>query len=320
MARIIITGGAGFIGSNLAQSLLERGDEVCVLDNFNDFYDPAIKEANAERLAQHERFRLVRGDICDAPLVNALFQEFLPDAVMHLAAWAGVRPSLEKPAVYARNNVEGTTVLLEAGRRLSNLRFCMASSSSVYGGQTEVPFREDMDVDSPISVYAATKRSCEIMARTYNTLYGMNTWCLRFFTCYGPGQRPDLAIHKFTKLIDSGQPIPVFGDGSTYRDYLYIDDCVKGVTAALDRCQGYQVINIGESRPVRLDRLIEVIESALGKKAVIERLPEQPGDVPRTFADVSLAAKLLDYAPGMEIEEGVARFVAWYREQSSAAT
>lgn len=318
MARILVTGGAGFIGSNLCAHLLERGDTVCALDNFNSFYDPAIKRRNVEALQRFDQFRLVEGDICDTPQVEALFQEFLPDAVMHLAAWAGVRPSLEQPAVYARNNVEGTAVLFEAGRKLKGLRFCMASSSSVYGGQTEVPFHEGMDVDSPISVYAATKRACEIMAQTWHSLYGMHIWCLRFFTCYGRGQRPDLAIHKFTRLIDSGQPIQMFGDGSTYRDYLYIDDCVQGVTAALDRCQGYQVINIGESRPVRLDRLIEVIEEALGKKAVIQRLPEQPGDVPRTYADVSLAGELLDYQPSMEIEEGVRRFVEWYRSEQAA--
>ena len=315
MANIIVTGGAGFIGSNLTRSLLKRGDRVCVVDNFNDFYDPAIKRDNYASLKAHGDVSLHEGDICDFDSMQALFAEFKPDAVAHLAAWAGVRPSLEKPLTYVRNNIEGTTALFEVAKAFPDLRFVMASSSSVYGGQNEVPFREDMDVDHPISVYAATKRACEIMASTYHHLYGMNIWCIRFFTCYGPSQRPDLAIHKFTKLIENDEEIPVFGDGSASRDYLYVDDCVEGVMAALDRCKGYDVVNLGESRTIELSELVSLIEETLGKSAKVKRLPNQPGDVPRTWADVSKAAELLGYAPGTQIEEGLKHFVDWFRNR-----
>ncbi|MCA8939718.1 MAG: GDP-mannose 4,6-dehydratase, partial [Planctomycetes bacterium] len=217
--------------------------------------------------------------------------------------------------VYVDNNVNGTTTLFEVAKNFKNLRFVMASSSSVYGGCNEAPFKESADVDKPISVYAATKRACEIMAQTYHHLYGMDVWCLRFFTCYGPSQRPDLAIHKFTKLIDRDQPVPMFGDGSTCRDYLYIDDCVRGVMSAIDHCKGYEVVNLGESRTVRLDELIALIGKTLGKEPTIDYQPEQPGDVPQTWADLTKAKALLDYDPGTMIEEGLEHFVAWYRGQ-----
>jgi UDP-glucuronate 4-epimerase len=318
MAHLLVTGGAGFIGSHVAAALLARGDRVTVVDNFNAFYDPSIKRRNAAALAAKTGFTLVEGDICDGPRMDALFAEQRFDAVIHLAAWAGVRPSLEQPLTYTRNNVDGTTCLFEAARNHTpKTRFVMASSSSVYGGVNDVPFREDMDVDRPISVYAATKRACEIMARTYNTLYGMNLWCLRFFTCYGPSQRPDLAIHKFTRLIYEGKPLPFYGDGSASRDYLYIDDCVAGVLAASDRCNGYEVVNLGEERTVRLDELVAILEKQIGKRAVLQRLPNQPGDVPRTCADVTKARRLLGYQPTTAIETGIARFLEWYRAANS---
>ena len=313
MATILVTGGAGFIGSNLVSALLERGDQVVAIDNFNDFYDPAVKHRNIEQSLKHKNFTLVEADICDREAVKQVCSEHKPTAIAHLAAYAGVRPSLENPELYIRNNVEGTTSMLEAARTLKGVNFVLASSSSVYGGSNQTPFVEDMDVDEPISVYAATKRACEILAHTYHKLYSMDIWCIRFFTCYGPAQRPDLAIHAFTRAIDSGESITMFGDGATTRDYLYIDDCVQGVIAAIERCKGYEIINLGEEQRVRLDQLIEVISKELGKPAKIKQEPIHPGDMLHTHSDVSKARKILGYRPSMTIEEGVRKFVEWYR-------
>ena len=319
MQTCLITGGAGFIGSHAAERLLARGDRVIGLDNFDPFYSRGIKEGNIRSALAHPSFRLAEGDIRDAETVSRLFAEEKPDAVFHSAAKAGVRPSIADPLGYQDVNIRGTLVLLEAARKAGVRHFVFASSSSVYGENPKVPFSEDDFVDHPISPYAATKKAGELLCHTVHHLSGMPVTCLRFFTVYGPRQRPDLAIHKFTRLIDEGQPIPVFGDGSTSRDYTYIDDIVDGVVRAIDRPDGYRIINLGESTTVTLSEMIAEIERALGKKAVIDRQPLQPGDVPRTYADVEKARRLLGYEPRMPFREGIERFTAWYRKNASAA-
>ncbi|MCG3137511.1 MAG: UDP-N-acetylglucosamine 4-epimerase [Phycisphaerae bacterium] len=311
MAKIVVTGAAGFIGSHLCTALLQRGEQVVGVDNFDAFYDPGVKRRNITALAGQRGFQLVEQDIVDAAAMGTLLSG--ADAVVHLAARAGVRPSIEQPLLYTQVNVAGTVSLLEAARRAKVSRFIFASSSSVYGNNPQVPFSESDNVDFPISPYAATKKAGELLCHTYHHLYGLPISCLRFFTVYGPRQRPDLAIHKFTRLIDAGQPIPVFGDGSMRRDHTYIDDIVQGTIAALDRCAGFNIYNLGESRPIRLDELIAAIERALGKSAKIERLPLQPGDVECTYADVSKAQRELGYEPRTELVEGLAQFVEWYR-------
>ena len=311
MARVLVTGGAGFIGSHVAEALLGRGDEVWVLDNFNGFYDPAIKRANAAQLVGA---RLVEGDIRDAEGMARLFEEGGFDAVCHLAAMAGVRPSLQDPLHYQDVNVRGTMVLLEEVRRREGLRFVFASSSSVYGGNEKVPFREDEDVHHPVSPYAATKRAGELLCYTHHHLYGIPTTCLRFFTVYGPRQRPEMAIHKFVRHTLEGRPIPFFGDGSTRRDYTYIDDIVDGVVRAIDRCEGYEIFNLGESATTSLAELVQLVGEACGAEPVLDRQPLQPGDVRITYADVSKAKRLLGYDPRTPVSEGLARFVEWYRE------
>ncbi|MCP4593674.1 MAG: NAD-dependent epimerase/dehydratase family protein [bacterium] len=311
MAKILVTGGAGFIGSHLCEALLDRGDDVVALDSFDDFYDPAVKRANLSTCLQNPRFSLVEGDIRDAGCVDRAVAGV--DAIVHLAARAGVRPSLEQPLVYQDVNVTGTLVLLEAARQHAVKRFIFGSSSSVYGNNEKVPFSETDIVDYPISPYAATKKAGELFCHAHGHLYDLNITCLRFFTVYGARQRPDLAIHKFARLIEAGQPIPVFGDGSMMRDYTYIDDIVAGTLAALDRCGGYHIYNLGESTPIALGDLIASLENALGKKAVIERLPLQPGDVRQTYADVTRAREDLGYEPSMELATGLARFVEWFR-------
>jgi len=312
MGRALVTGGAGFIGSHLCEALLARGWDVAALDNFDTFYEPAVKRANIGDCLRNPRFRLIEGDIRDGKAVEAAVSAGV-DVLVHLAARAGVRPSIEQPVLYQDVNMMGTATLLEAARKHRVGKFVFASSSSVYGNNPKVPFAESDAVDNPISPYAATKKAGELLCHTYQHLYGMGMTCLRFFTVYGPRQRPDLAIHKFTRLIDAGKPIPVFGDGSMMRDFTYIDDIIAGVVAAMERCDGYHIYNLGESRPVRLDRLITEIEKALGKKAIIDRQPPQPGDVERTFADVTLAQRDLGYEPRTEIADGLARFVEWYR-------
>ena len=318
MSRVLLTGAAGFIGSHVAESLVARGDEVVGLDNFDPFYARAVKEANLAGLRRAPRFRLVEGDIRDQGLVAGLLDA--DTAVVHLAARAGVRPSLDDPALYASVNVEGTAVLLEAARRAGVRRFVFGGSSSVYGDTAPVPFSEDWPALEPISPYAATKRAGELLCSTFAQLYGLRVIALRFFTVYGPRQRPDLAIHKFTRLISEGRPIPFYGDGSTERDYTYISDIVSGVLAALDwaaadgRAGGVEIVNLGESRTTRLDALVTLISRAVGREARLERLPAQPGDVRRTCADVRKAARLLGYRPTTAVEEGIPRFVRWYEE------
>ena len=316
MSRVLVTGAAGFIGSHVAEGLVARGDEVVGLDNFDAFYPRAVKEANVAALRRGPRFRLVEGDIRDATAVAGLMT---PETVIvHLAARAGVRPSLEDPALYASVNIEGTAVLLEAARRAGASRVVFGSSSSVYGDTAPVPFSEDWPALQPISPYAATKRAGELLCSTFVQLYGLRIIALRFFTVYGSRQRPDLAIHKFTRLIAEGRPIPFYGDGSTERDYTYIDDIVGGVLAAVDwtsRPQAaLEIVNLGESRTTRLDALVALIAREVGREARLERLPAQPGDVRRTCADVRKAASVLRYRPTTPVEEGIPRFVRWYKE------
>ena len=310
--KILITGAAGFIGSHLAEALTARGDRVTGLDNFNDYYDPAIKRANVAGLLKGDRFRLVEGDIRDTELLPRLFAEDAPDAVVHLAAMAGVRPSLEDPRTYFDVNVNGTLNVLECARRFGKPRLLFASSSSVYGGNEKVPFHEEDDVSRPVSPYAASKRAGEIMCYTFHHLYGLRIHCLRFFTVYGPRQRPEMAIHKFTRHLLDGREITLFGDGSSRRDYTYIDDILDGVVKSLDRCEGYRIYNLGESRTVSLSDLMARLEEVTGKRARIRRLPDQPGDVPLTYADIRRAREELGYAPSVPLEEGLRRFLLWY--------
>ncbi len=313
MTNILITGGAGFIGSHLVDRMLGQGAHVTVVDNFNSFYDPAIKKANIAAHLERDGFELIEADIADSRVMNDLFARAGFDCVVHLAAQAGVRPSLEDPLGYEQTNVQGTFALLEAARRSRVPKFIFGSSSSVYGVNSKVPFSEDDPVSKPISPYAATKIAGEAACHVYSHLYDLQVVCLRFFTVYGARQRPDLAIHKFARLISEGRPIPVFGDGSTQRDYTYIDDIIAGVVAAMKYDQSrFEVINLGESQTVALRRLIELLERALDKPARIEHHPLQPGDVPVTFADVSKARRLLGYDPRTNIEAGIGRFVDWF--------
>jgi len=318
MNRILVTGGAGFIGSHLVDHLrLDDSIHVTVVDDFNDFYDPAIKRANIAPHLAKKNCELVEADITDSRAMEDLFSRSKFDCVVHLAARAGVRPSLEDPLSYETTNVRGTFNLLEASRRNEVPRFIFGSSSSVYGVNSKVPFSEDDPVASPISPYAVTKIAGEAACHTYSHLYGLRIVCLRLFTVYGARQRPDLAIHKFARLISNGLPIPLFGDGSTRRDYTYIDDIVAGLIAAMNYNESpFEVINLGESRTVELRRLVELLEQALGKRAIIDHQPQQPGDVPVTFADVSKARRLLGYEPATQIEDGMLRFVEWFQKQS----
>ena len=317
MKDILITGGAGFIGSHLADALLaEGGWRVTVVDDFNDFYAPDIKRSNIAAALSDENYCLVEADIRNIDALQAVFMDTPFAVVVHLAARAGVRPSLAEPVLYTETNINGTVNLLEMSRKYNVPQFVFASSSSVYGVNEKVPFAEDDPIFHPISPYAATKAAGELLCHTYAHLYGLRCVCLRFFTVYGARQRPDLAIHKFAKLISNGTPIPVFGDGTTRRDYTYIDDIIQGVRATIDYNQTpYEVINLGESRTVELRELIALIEDAVGQKAIIDRQPMQPGDVPQTFADINRARKLLNYNPTTPIEEGIRRFVEWFRRR-----
>lgn len=313
--HFLVTGGAGFIGSHVAEHLLAAGHEVTVFDDLNPFYDPAIKRATLQVLERsgNGRFRFVQGDLVERASLDALFAGERIDQVIHLAARAGVRPSLQEPALYQRVNVEGTVNLLEAGRMAGVGKFILASSSSVYGVNAKVPFSEDDPIFQAISPYASSKLACEALGHTYHHVYGLDVVMLRFFTVYGPRQRPDLAIHKFARLIDSGRPVPVFGDGSTARDYTYVDDIVSGVLACTRRQFGFGIYNLGESQTVTLSELIALLEQALGRKAVLDRQPLQPGDVPITYADISKARRDLGYDPRTKIAEGIPRFVEWFR-------
>ena len=317
-ASILVTGAAGFIGSHLCEALLERGDRVVGLDNFNDFYDPAIKRANLAGPLARPGFALVEGDIRDAAAVARVFREHAPTSVVHLAAMAGVRPSLQDPALYHDVNCTGTAVVLQAARAAGVGRFVFGSSSSVYGGNPKVPFHEDDDVSRPVSPYAATKRANELTCHTFHHLYGMDIACLRFFTVYGPRQRPEMAIHKFVRLTEAGQPLPLFGDGRSERDYTYVDDILDGVLKAHDRSRGFRIYNLGESRTISLRDLVAAIGRATGREPRVDWQPPQPGDVPRTYADIGRARAELGYDPRVGLEEGLRRFVAWYRSGPGA--
>jgi UDP-glucuronate 4-epimerase len=315
--NILVTGAAGFIGSHAAEALVQRGYHVVGVDNFCDFYDRSWKEMNLKSVASHAGRNAVdveEIDITDGAAIDRLVARTKPVAILHLAAMAGVRPSIEQPAYYARVNVEGTTHLLQAAVKHGVRKFLFASSSSVYGNLGRVPFGEDDPVAEPISPYAATKRAGELLCYTYWHLYKLPVFCLRFFTVFGPRQRPDLAIHKFTRLISAGQPVPLFGDGSTSRDYTFVDDIVSGVLAAYDRNAQFRIYNLGGSDPVSLAKLVEGIEKAVGRQAIIDRRPAQPGDVERTYADLTRAKAELGYQPRVTLDEGLRRFVAWFRE------
>ncbi len=312
--NFLVTGGAGFIGSHVCERLLHDGHSVWAFDELNDFYDPQIKRANLRAIQSLAKpFEFFHGDLCDADAVNEIFSATKFDQVIHLAARAGVRPSLEQPALYQRVNVEGTVNILEAARKTGVKKITIASSSSVYGVNAKVPFSESDPIFSAVSPYAASKLACEALGHVYHHIYKMDVAMLRFFTVYGPRQRPDLAIHKFTKLIDAGKPIPVFGDGSTARDHTFITDILEGILACTRQEFGFEIFNLGESQTVKLSGLIALIENALGKKALIDRQPLQPGDVPITFADIDKARRLLGYEPKVKVEKGIPMFVEWFR-------
>jgi UDP-glucuronate 4-epimerase len=313
--KVLITGAAGFIGSHLSERLLDDGLMVVGLDNFDDFYNPQIKRQNIKGCLKNKNFQLVEADIRDSAAMDKTVGGGI-EIIVHLAARAGVRPSIEKPLLYADVNINGTMVLLEAAKKHKVNKFIFGSSSSVYGNNKKVPFSEDDNVDFPISPYAATKKAGELICHTYHHLYGISITPLRFFTVYGPRQRPDLAIHKFAQLIEQGKPIPVYGDGSRMRDFTYIDDIIDGTVAAMNKCTGFSIYNLGESRPISVNDLIAEIEKALGKKAVKKYLPTQPGDVERTYADVTKAVNELGYKPNTTIQAGLAKFVEWLRQKS----
>ncbi len=313
MSRILVTGGAGFIGSHLVDRLLERGDEVVCFDNFNDFYDPSIKRGNISEHQKSSAYTLIEGDLRNRADVAACFDGPIHQ-IVHLAAMAGVRPSLDNPGLYVDVNLRGTVNLYDEAIKVGVKKIVFASSSSVYGANEKVPFHEDDVVDHPVSPYAATKKAGELLSHTYHHIHGLDITCLRFFTVYGPRQRPEMAIHKFARLIDEGKSLPMFGDGTTRRDYTFVADIIDGVTKAMDSCAGFHVYNLGESQTIELRELIAVIADALGKKAIIDQRPEQPGDVPRTFADISRAKEELRYAPSTDVKTGVNHFVAWYLE------
>jgi UDP-glucuronate 4-epimerase len=317
MKNILVTGGAGFIGSHLVDRLLAEGAwRVTVADDFNDFYAPGVKRANVRGHLQSDSYRLHEVDIRDRGRLDDIFEEGKFDCVVHLAARAGVRPSLLEPALYNETNVGGTLNLLELARAHEVKQFVFGSSSSVYGINAKVPFSEEDPIRQPISPYAVTKAAGELLCHTYSHLYRLRCVCLRFFTVYGARQRPDLAIHKFARLIDAGKPIPVFGDGTTRRDYTYIDDIIQGVRASIDYiASDYEVFNLGESQTIELRELIALLEKELDREALVERHPTQPGDVPQTFADITKARRLLGYDPQTKIEDGIGRFVEWFRRE-----
>ena len=313
---ILVTGAAGFIGSHAAERLIAKGYRVVGVDNFSDFYDRTWKEMNLKTVAATggAAFDVEEIDITSGDEINKLVRLVRPWGILHLAAMAGVRPSIEQPAYYARVNVEGTTHLLQAAVRSNVEKFAFASSSSVYGNLQKVPFSEEDSVEEPISPYAATKRAGELICYTFNHLYKLPIASLRFFTVYGPRQRPDLAIHKFTRLITEGKPVPFFGDGSTSRDYTYVEDTVTGIVAALERIDRFRIYNLGGSSPISLTDLLKELENAIGKKANLDKKPAQPGDVERTYADLTRSTAELGYSPKVSISDGLKRFVAWFNE------
>jgi UDP-glucuronate 4-epimerase len=313
--RFLITGGAGFIGSHLVDCLLRNNPaRIVVVDNFDDFYDPRIKRANITNHLKYPCYRLIEADIRQYSMLKQLLAEELFDVVIHLAAKAGVRPSVDDPHIYQDVNVAGTLNLLDLARRQGIKKFIFGSSSSVYGPAAEPPFREDAPL-TPISPYAATKAAGEMFAHTYSHLYGIQIMCLRFFTVYGPRQRPDLAIHKFARLMINKRPIPVYGDGTSERDFTYIDDILQGVLGAIDYDEtAFEVVNLGESQTITVNRMIELLEDALGEEAIIERHPMQPGDLPRTHADIEKANRLFGYRPTTPVEVGIRKFAEWLKK------
>jgi UDP-glucuronate 4-epimerase len=321
--KLLVTGGAGFIGSHLSEALVARGDEIVIVDSFDDFYDPAIKRANIASVLGSGKAKLVEADISDATRIRAAIADQQFDAILNFAARAGVRPSLERPVDYSRTNIEGTLTLLEVARERGIRGFVQASSSSVYGDSTEVPFRESAPADFPISPYAVTKRAAELLCRTYSHLYGLSVACLRLFTAYGPRQRPDLMIHKFTKLMVEARDIPLFGDGSTARDYTFVDDIVVGVRSALDWAiqappGAFEIINLGGGTTTSLASIVELLAAELHVEPHVTWLPAQPGDVVRTYADLAKARTLLGYQPRVSIAEGIGRFARWFRDNQAS--
>jgi len=311
--RVLITGGAGFIGYHLAAALIARRDEVILLDNFNDFYDPELKRKNVRDLQAMRDAPVYAVDILDRNSLRRVFEETRPETVVHLAAWAGVRPSLERPDLYAAVNVTGTVHMLEMAKEFAVQCFIFGSSSSVYGGSTRVPFAEDDPVDRPVSPYAATKRAGELLCHTYAKNFSLRITCLRFFTVYGPRQRPEMAIHKFARLMSEGREIPIFGQGDSRRDYTYVEDIVSGILAAIEVNPQFEIVNLGESQTITLLGLVEHLEQALGKKAVLRFLPNQPGDMEVTYADITHARRLLGYNPQVPLRQGVRLFAEWYK-------
>jgi UDP-glucuronate 4-epimerase len=318
--KVLITGSAGFIGSHACEHFIDKGYQVSGLDNFDNFYPRSIKENNLKLIRNSDRFVFHEGDIRDKSLVNKIFDDNRFDFVIHLAARAGVRPSIDKVEEYYDVNVNGTLNILEAMRTHNVKKLLFASSSSVYGNNARLPFSESDPVDNPISPYASTKKSGELLCHVYSHLYGFDITCLRFFTVYGPRQRPDLAIYKFTRLIDEGRPVDIYGDGSGSRDYTYIDDILDGIDRAADNLKGYHIYNLGESDRTELISLVRLIEEALGKKAVLNYLPMQAGDVKTTFADISKAKNELGYDPGFDFRKGMGKFIEWYRKNKDLVT
>jgi UDP-glucuronate 4-epimerase len=311
--KFLVTGGAGFIGSHLLEALLAHGCSVATLDNFDDFYPRPIKRRNLEEVARRGKYRFYETDVRDRAGLHEVFKVEKPEVVIHLAARAGVRPSIEQPELYEAVNVGGTVNLLSLARDFGVKKFIFLSSSSVYGSTARVPFVEDQVELKPVSPYAATKMAGELMGYTYSHLFHLPVVCLRIFTVYGPRQRPDLAIHKFAALIEAGKPLPMFGDGGTSRDYTFVDDIVAGILAAVDYQTEFDVLNLGNSHPVKLSELVQLLETTLGKRAILNSLPPQPGDVPITWADIGKARRLLGYEPGVSLPAGIERFVAWLR-------
>ncbi len=311
MKNILITGGAGFIGSNLIDHLLNLGHKIICIDNFDNNYSREIKERNLEFAKSNKNFSFIEGNIINIHDLNKCFLQQLPGVVIHLAAKSGVRPSINNPYGYYESNVLGTLNLLEVMKTFRVKKMLFASSSSVYGNNKKIPFSETDNVDGPISPYAASKKACELLCHTYHHLYGFDIYCLRFFSVYGPRQRPDLAIQKFTEKILNGEVIQMYGDGSSSRDYTYIDDLICGITNALENIKGYEIFNMGESTVISLKQLIKMIEKQLGKKAIIEQVPFQPGDVMTTFANIEKAKNTINYRPKWKIEDGIKEFINW---------
>lgn len=312
---IIVTGGAGFIGSFLCEKLISLGFRIICIDNFNDFYNPEIKEDNIRKIINSNNFKLYRSDICDLDGLEEIFSKNDVKIIIHLAAMAGVRPSIKNPLLYTKVNILGTSNLLECCKKYNISKFIFASSSSVYGGNKKVPFSEDDNVDNPISPYAATKKAGELICHTYHNLYNISVFCFRFFTVYGPRQRPEMAIHKFIRQIFNREQVEIYGDGSSSRDYTYIDDVIAGIVNSLDIINGFEIINLGNSKIVRLIDLVRLIEDITGEKANLKFLDNQPGDIFTTHADIRKARKMLEYNPETNIKEGLVKFLNWYKEK-----